>query len=51
MDISKLNLISYSMLVNNIDTSKKKNKSEFNYINLEKLVNNFELDFTFDSNV
>ena len=38
------------MLVNNIDTSKKKNKSEFNYINLEKLVNNFELDFTFDSN-
>jgi leucyl-tRNA synthetase len=32
------------MLVNNIDTSTKKNKSEFNYINLEKLVNKYNDD-------
>jgi hypothetical protein len=50
-EISDLRPLTYSMLVNNIDAgSTKKNKSDYNYINLEKLSRNFELDFTFDSN-
>ena len=43
-EISDLRPLTYSMLVNNIDAgSTKKNKSDYNYINLEKLSRNFEL--------
>jgi len=48
MEEFDLKQMTYSMLVNNIDNLKTKNvKSTFNYINLEKLVENFELDITF----
>jgi hypothetical protein len=49
-EISPLRPLTYSMLVNNIDSgTSKKNKSEFNYINLSKLATNFELDFKYEA--
>jgi hypothetical protein len=49
MEISPLKPITYSMLINDIDRgSSKKDKSSFDYIDREKLVNNFNLDLTFE---
>ena len=40
--------LTYSMLINNVDyLNKKKNKSEFNYINLQDLARNFKLDLEY----
>ena len=48
--ISSLKLLTYSELVNNIDQSRENNKkSQYNYLNLKSLVENFGLDSTFVS--
>ena len=45
-----LKFLTYSTLINNVDYSDTlKKKSSYNYINLEKLVNNFSLDFEYSS--
>lgn len=47
---SKLEFTTYSMLVNNIDKDKGKNvSSKYNFLNLEKLSEQFTLDITLDS--
>jgi len=49
-EISDIVPLTYSMLINNIDILKeKKVKSEYNFLNLETLVNNFQLDKSFIS--
>ena len=49
-EISDLVPLTYSMLINNIDLSKQKNtKSEYSFLNLENLVNEFQLDTSFIS--
>ena len=49
-ELSELIPLTYSMLINNIDISKqKKVKSEYSFLNLEKLVLNFPLDKNFIS--
>jgi len=49
-DISEFIPLTYSMLINNIDlTKQKKVKSEYSFLNLEKLVENFKLDSNFIS--
>ena len=48
--ISDLIPLTYSQLINNIDISKQKNvKSEYYFLNLEKLVHEFPLDSSFIS--
>ena len=48
--ITSLNLLTYSRLLNNIDQLKEKNvKSEYNFLNLKKLVQNFKLDIELDN--
>lgn len=50
MDISELVPLTYSMLINNIDSDKqKKVKSEYTFLNLETLVEEFPLDDSFVS--
>jgi len=45
MEITPLKFLTYSLLLNNIDQSKEKNvKSKYTFLNLKKLVENFELD-------
>jgi len=49
-EISEFIPLTYSMLINNIDiTKQKKVKSEYFFLNLEKLVQNFKLDSRFIS--
>jgi hypothetical protein len=49
-EISDLVTLTYSMLINNIDILKeRKVKSEYSFLNLEKLVENFGLDKSFIS--
>jgi len=49
-DISEFIPLTYSMLINNIDIIKqKKVKSEYSFLNLQKLVENFKLDSHFIS--
>ena len=49
-EISDLVPLTYSMLINNIDINKQKNiKSEYSFLNLEKLVSEFPLDNFFIS--
>jgi len=44
-EISSLHPLTYSRLLNNIDQSKEKNiKSQYTFLNLKKLVQNFKLD-------
>ena len=47
--MSTLEFITFSKLINNIDAGDTlKKKSDYNYIDLEKLVNAFKLDFEYD---
>lgn len=49
-DFTELIPLTYSMLINNIDYTKQKNvKSEYNFLNLETLVYQFQLDKSFIS--
>ena len=49
-DLSELIPLTYSMLINNIDINKQKNvRSNYSFLNLEKLVNEFSLDNSFIS--
>jgi hypothetical protein len=49
-EISDLVPLTYSMLINNIDLTKQKNtKSDYSVLNLENLVNEFQLDTSFIS--
>jgi hypothetical protein len=49
MEISSLNPLTYSMIINDIDRNTvKKTKSVFNFIDREKFVNNFKLDVNFE---
>lgn len=49
-DISEFIPLTYSMMINNIDiTKQKKVKSEYSFLNLEKLVQEFKLDSRFIS--
>ena len=48
--ISKLSFTTYSALINNIDLFKEKSvKSEYSFLNVSKLAENFPLDITLDS--
>uniref|UniRef100_A0A6C0I9S1 Uncharacterized protein n=1 Tax=viral metagenome TaxID=1070528 RepID=A0A6C0I9S1_9ZZZZ len=48
--ITEFTPLTYSMLINNIDIAKQKNvKSQYSFLNLEKLVHNFKLDENFIS--
>ena len=48
MNISLLKPLTYSMLINNIDSERTtKTKSDYNYINLNELVKNFKLDMDY----
>jgi len=49
MEISSLKFLTYGMVINNIESIKgTKSKTEYNYINLSTLVDNFKLDFDYE---